>query len=80
MITVELSTLSREGKWLTKEIACLRPHPGDDILTDGEEFRVNAVALVAGEAKALANVTHRSRKGLSARVLAGMGFTRDEAR
>jgi len=59
---------------MTKEISCLRPYLGDDILCDGEEFQVRAVALQAGENKALAKVRHLSGKKLSQRTLTGMGF------
>lgn len=59
---------------MTKEVPCLRPHPGDDILWDGEEFKVRAVALQAGESKGLASVTHGRGKRLTAKTLTGMGF------
>ena len=74
MVTVDLSIQATNGKWMTKEISCLRPHPGDDILCDGEEFQVRAIALQAGECKALAKVRHSSGKKLSQRTLTGMGF------
>ena len=75
MVTVELSIQAKNGKHMTKEIACLRPHPGDDILCDEEVFCVRAVALQAGENKVLAQVTHDRGKRLSQRTLAGMGFS-----
>jgi hypothetical protein len=74
MVTVELSIQATNGKWMTKEIACIRPHIGDDILCDSEEFEVLAIALQAGEDKVLAKVAHGSGKKLSARMLSGMGF------
>jgi hypothetical protein len=74
MVTVELSIQATNGKWMTKEIPCLRPHPGDDLLVDGEEFHVRAVALQAGESKVLASVIHGSGKRLTAKTLAEMGF------
>ncbi len=60
---------------MTKEIACVRPHVGDDILCDSEEFEVRAIGLQAGEEKVLAKVTHGSGKTLSQRMLTGMGFS-----
>lgn len=77
MVSVTLSIQASNGKWLIKEIACLRPQPGDDILCDEEEYRVLAVALQAGEPKALARVVHVSRKRLTVRTLEGMGFSAD---
>jgi hypothetical protein len=74
MVTVELSMQATNGKWMTKEIVCLRPHPGDDILVDSEQFEVRTVALQAGESRVLANVVHSSRKRLSQRMLSAMGF------
>lgn len=60
---------------MTKEITCLRPHPGDDILIDSEQFEVRATALQAGESKVLAKVVHSGRKRLSPRMLSAMGFS-----
>jgi hypothetical protein len=56
MVTAQLSIPVKYGKMMIKEIQRLRPHPGDDILVDGEEFFVCSVALQAGEAKVLAAV------------------------
>lgn len=74
MVTVELSIQAKNGKWMTKEIACLRPFPGDDILCDSEEFKVIGTALQAGENKVLAKVTHGSGKTLTQRRLSDLGF------
>jgi hypothetical protein len=74
MVTVELSIQATNGKWMTKEISCLRPNPGDDILCDSEVFQVRVTALQAGECKVLAKVRHSSGKKLSQRTLSGMGF------
>jgi hypothetical protein len=74
MVTVELSVRANNRKWMNKEIACLRPHPGDDIITDDEIFRVRAVALSAGEPRVLARVVHESGKRLSVKALMELGF------
>ena len=74
MITVELSIQSKSGKWMSKQIACLRPNVGDDILCDEEEFTVYAIALQAGENKVLAKVTHGSGNEFTERQLKEMGF------
>jgi len=74
MVTVELSIQASNGKWMRQEIACLRPHPGDDIFIDSEMFQIRATALEAGESKVLARVVHSGRKRLSARMLSAMGF------
>jgi hypothetical protein len=74
MVTVELSLKATNGKWMSKEIVCLRPHPGDDILVGSEQFEVRAIALQEGESKVLASVVHSSRKRLSPRMLSSMGF------
>ena len=62
---------------MTKEIICLRPHVGEDILADSEEFHVDGVALSAGEAVVLVKATHGSGRKLTKRRLAGMGFFAD---
>ena len=59
---------------MTKQVACLRPNVGDDILCDEEVFTVQAIALQAGENKILAKVTHGSKKTFSERKLREMGF------
>jgi DNA-directed RNA polymerase specialized sigma54-like protein len=74
MVTVELSIPAKNGKIMIKEIQCLRPHPGDDILVDGEDFFVCSVALQAGESKVLAAVNLESGKRLSVKTLEAMGF------
>lgn len=75
MVTVAVSVRSKEGPFYEKEIACLRPHPGDAILTDSEEFIVREVALVEGEAKVLARADHGSGKRLPKATLVAMGFS-----
>lgn len=75
MVTVELSIQASNGKWMSQEIACLRPHPGDDIFIDGQVFQVRATALEAGESKVLARVVHSGRKRPSARMLSAIGFS-----
>lgn len=72
MVAVEISIKASNGKFFVKEIVCLRPHPGDDLLVEDEEFSVRAVALPAGEAKVLCHVSHR--KKLTARALIELGF------
>ena len=74
MVKVELSIQAKSGKWMTKEIVCVRPNLGEDILCDDEEFEVHAIAVQSGEDKVLARVVHSSGKKLSARLLSGMGF------
>jgi len=59
---------------MTKEIACLRPNVGDDILCDEEIFTVYAIALQTGENKVLAKVTHENETKFSERKLREMGF------
>jgi hypothetical protein len=74
MVTVELSIQAANGKWMFKEIACLRPNVGEDILENGEVFEVHAIAHQAYESKVLAKVRHDSGKRLTVAALKKMGF------
>ena len=59
---------------MIKEIVCLRPYVGDDILENGEVFEVYAIALQSYELKVLANIRHDSGKKLTVAALKKMGF------
>lgn len=76
LVKVALSVLSKEGKWFNKDFKCLRPHAGETILVDSDEFLVQAVALHARDKSLVVRAVSRSRKLLGSKALLNRGFER----